>query len=184
MHRGNGKPRIHARDHEHGGADPTLIHYEDVGDAGTGGGGGIQFDTDPQVGGYLRITTDGSPATLGSNAIYIDNSDPDNGMRIKNDSNSTFVVENDGDGEMSIYDNHAGLNIFSGLGIVVQGDGANGVVITTTGSGDLQITATGGTNVVIDAEGSANIVLLSLPTSDPSVSGAIWNDSGTLKISP
>jgi hypothetical protein len=34
------RPRVHARDHEHGGADPTLIHWEDVGDGGDGGGDG------------------------------------------------------------------------------------------------------------------------------------------------
>lgn len=36
------KPRVHARDHEHGGADPSLIHYEDVGDEGGGTPSGLQ----------------------------------------------------------------------------------------------------------------------------------------------
>jgi hypothetical protein len=34
------KPIIHGRDHEHGGADPTHIVYEDVGTSGGGGGSG------------------------------------------------------------------------------------------------------------------------------------------------
>jgi hypothetical protein len=32
------RPTVHGRDHEHGGADVTLIHYEDVGGDGDGGG--------------------------------------------------------------------------------------------------------------------------------------------------
>lgn len=28
------------------------------------------------------------------------------------------------------------------------------------------------------------LVTIGLPTSDPGISGAVWNDSGTLKISP
>lgn len=36
-------------------------------------------------------------------------------------------------------------------------------------------------------DGSGNfgvIVLQNLPTADPGISGALWNSSGTLKISP
>jgi len=35
------KPVMHARDHEHGGADPTRIHYEDVGTSGGGSAAGL-----------------------------------------------------------------------------------------------------------------------------------------------
>lgn len=37
------KPKVHARDHEHGGADPTRIHYEDVPGEGGGGTGILVF---------------------------------------------------------------------------------------------------------------------------------------------
>jgi len=43
------------------------------------------------------------------------------------------------------------------------------------GSGDL--TTTGN----IEGTGTANVLVI--PTSDPSVAGAIWNDAGTLKVS-
>jgi len=60
------KPHVHGRDHEHGGADTTLIHYEDVGTSGAGGG--IQFDSYPQDGQWLYLETDGpdtSPSGYG-----------------------------------------------------------------------------------------------------------------------
>jgi hypothetical protein len=44
------KPTVHGRDHEHGGADVTLIHYEDVG--ADGGGGGL-----PPQGSYILTKT-------------------------------------------------------------------------------------------------------------------------------
>jgi len=56
------KPHVHGRDHEHGGADTTLIHYEDVGTSGPGTGG-IQFDSYPQDGQWLYLETDGPDTT-------------------------------------------------------------------------------------------------------------------------
>jgi hypothetical protein len=57
------KPTVHGRDHEHGGADPTLIHWEDVGDEGGGTGSGIQFDV-INTGDWIEIdTTDVNPDT-------------------------------------------------------------------------------------------------------------------------
>lgn len=31
--------------------------------------------------------------------------------------------------------------------------------------------------------GNGHVVMLNLPTSDPAVAGALWNDAGTIKIS-
>jgi hypothetical protein len=57
------KPMMHGRDHEHGGADPTLIHWEDVGTDGTGGGAARL----PTVKAYLApITASDHSFTIGS----------------------------------------------------------------------------------------------------------------------
>lgn len=59
------KPHVHARDHEHGGADPHHTHYEVVGGAGGGGGSFIPpwdigsaqgFDELDSGPGYVKIT--------------------------------------------------------------------------------------------------------------------------------
>jgi hypothetical protein len=154
------KPVIHGRDHAPGGADPI---------PGLGGGGGIQFDTDNQ-GGFLYVQT--------------------------ND------IDTAGSG--------VGLCLFddSGGGIQVQASGGGSVEVRTTGGGDTIIRSTGtvrvqdentgaGAGVLISSlrshvtiatgqqlSGTAGYLILDgLPTSDPGVPGAVWNDGGTLKVS-
>jgi hypothetical protein len=39
------------------------------------------------------------------------------------------------------------------------------------------------TDEIDDAVLSADPLILTLPTSDPEVAGAIWNDAGTVKVS-
>ena len=56
-------------------------------------------------------------------------------------------------------------------GPVVSQNGFQGAVAATT------VTATG--NVTLS--GTANVIII--PTTDPGVAGAIWNDAGTLKVS-
>ena len=56
-------------------------------------------------------------------------------------------------------------------GPVVSTNGFSGPVTATT------VTATGN----VTATGTANVIVI--PTSDPGVAGAIWNDSGTLSVS-
>jgi len=52
-------------------------------------------------------------------------------------------------------------------------------------TGAITVGTTVGTNVTVggnlDAQGTANVIVI--PTSDPGVSGAIWNNGGTLAIS-
>jgi hypothetical protein len=53
-----------------------------------------------------------------------------------------------------------------------------GPVVSTNGfSTTATVTATGN----VTATGTANVIVI--PTSDPGVAGAIWNDGGTLSIS-
>lgn len=61
----------------------------------------------------------------------------------------------------------------------------SGPVVSTGGfTGDVtgDVTATDVTvSGVLDAQGSANIFVV--PTSDPGVAGALWNNGGTLAVS-
>jgi hypothetical protein len=56
-------------------------------------------------------------------------------------------------------------------GPVVSTNGFSGPVTATT------VVATGN----VTATGTANVIVI--PTSDPGVAGAIWNNSGTLAVS-
>ena len=56
-------------------------------------------------------------------------------------------------------------------GPVVSTNGFSGPVTATT------VTATGN----VTATGTANVIVI--PTSDPGVAGAIWNNAGTLAVS-
>ena len=53
------------------------------------------------------------------------------------------------------------------------------------GTGVVTVQSTYGTDAIIagdlDAQGTANIIVI--PTSDPGVAGAIWNNGGTLSVS-
>ena len=58
----------------------------------------------------------------------------------------------------------------------------NGFVGAVTGNVTGDVTATDVTvSGVLDAQGTANIFVV--PTSDPGVAGALWNNGGTLAIS-
>lgn len=56
-------------------------------------------------------------------------------------------------------------------GPVVSQNGFQGAVVATT------VTASGNATL----SGTANVIII--PTSDPGVAGAIWNNSGTLAVS-
>lgn len=74
-----------------------------------------------------------------------------------------------------------GIQDGTGTNNILRWDGSDWVetsviAVSTTGSslggsGDVSIVPTG------------NVLMGSLPTSDPVVAGALWNDSGTLKVS-
>ena len=62
-----------------------------------------------------------------------------------------------------------GTTTFSGP--VVSNNGFTGAVVATT------VTASGNATL----SGTANVIII--PTVDPAVSGAIWNNAGTLAVS-
>jgi hypothetical protein len=51
--------------------------------------------------------------------------------------------------------------------------------ITANAGGDIGLTAGG--NITLDATG--NVIITGIPTSNPGVTGALWSDGGTVKIS-
>jgi hypothetical protein len=71
------------------------------------------------------------------------------------------------------------VNIAGGLILSAGPSSAAQLAIDTAGT--VQMNA-GGSTVEIDSSG--NIFARPLPTSDPGVSGALWNSGGTVKVSP
>jgi hypothetical protein len=63
----------------------------------------------------------------------------------------------------------------NGFQTVTKDATTGAVTVGTTVSSDVTV---GGN---LDAQGTANVIVI--PTSDPGVSGAIWNNAGTLSIS-
>ncbi len=64
-------------------------------------------------------------------------------------------------------------------GIVLNGDGEGADIVMGAGQ-DVKLYGQNG-DFIIDSNG--NVIIQNLPTSDPVVSGALWNNNGTLKIS-
>lgn len=118
---------------------------------GEGGGDGIMFDTAPQEGGFLEVTTMTGSLTLQSHGSDI----------------NLFGDEN--------------VNL-TGYGININSTGGGGIVIESDGVGDITIQTAAGDNVNLIIGAGAFLKITGLPTSAPGITGGVWNDSGTLKI--
>jgi len=94
------KPVIHARDHEHGGADPVRIVWESTGEAGAGGG--LQFDTYPQAGQWLYIETDGTDTSPSGFGVEVFD-DSGNGIDLKAASGGGILLQTTGGGRIVIH---------------------------------------------------------------------------------
>ncbi len=95
------------------------------------------------------------------------------------DAGEGFVVNEDGGGVL-IDENGGGIILqdTDGGTIVVQTGAATNGGINVDADGDLTLQAGG--DVSLTAGGD---VITSLPTSDPSVSNAVWTDDGVLVLS-
>jgi hypothetical protein len=121
-----------------------------------GGGGGIQFDTTPQEGGFLEVTTSTGSISL----------DAETGIVLAGDD---FALVQSDSGYIQV--ESQGISS-GGLGILIRSyDSDAKVVIQSGSSGDIRIAAGG------------QIIMDGLPDFDPAVHGALWNDGGTMKIS-
>ena len=63
----------------------------------------------------------------------------------------------------------------NGFQTVTKNATTGAVTVGTTIGSDVTVSGD------LDAQGTANVIVI--PTSDPGVAGAIWNDGGTLSVS-
>jgi hypothetical protein len=177
-----------------GGGAP--LEWSDVGTGATGGTG-IQFETYPQTGDWLFVETTthpssgGEPPTYGivfraadgtriEGSVFMAEASGD-GIRIESlGGGGTVLTETDGGG-MSIYSGGGGLTIreLSG-GMVIEAGG--GLSIRGNAFGRIDFSSADG-GIRIQPESGAKLKITNLPTSNPAIVNAVWNDSGTLKLS-
>jgi hypothetical protein len=160
---------VHARDHEHGGADPTRIHYEDVGSGGAGGTG-IQFDTDNE-GGWLYVQANDETeagGSVGGYAIDLEDQSSGGGIHLKTfnqlyveaneqatllSHNGKILVESDLTTGWAAGEGSDSIDIKAASGrIDVHGDSVeiqdyHGATITFPADGTLNFAAVNGINV-------------------------------------
>jgi hypothetical protein len=129
------------------------------------GGDGIQFDID-NVGGTLRIETEDTLT-----------GDPDgDAIRVIADTGDIALDATGHDIKANAAND---LRWFAGRDVTVSAD--RDVFVNT----DRDIGLVADAEILIHAGVVAGLLkLVGLPTTDPGVSNAVWNDSGTLKISP
>lgn len=68
-------------------------------------------------------------------------------------------------------------------GLQISDEGVAGVEITSNGSGPIQITDNGGSGIELTLNAGGNIIMTGVPSADPSVAGALWNDNGLVVFS-
>ena len=138
-----------------------------------------QWTTDEY--GNLTIAPDASPGSVDSVLILKGNGRPDV-LMIEKQLSSTRTLGIDEDGYIATT---GGADIGSNVSIATFGevvDIRGGPVGTDADGSYLRVR--GATNeVLLRVKGDGNILMPSLPTADPVIAGALWNDSGTLKVS-
>jgi len=66
----------------------------------------------------------------------------------------------------------------------VRSEGGFQTITKNATTGAITVTATFGAATTVNDLTAADVVIFSgLPTSDPTVAGQLWNDTGTLKVS-
>lgn len=189
------RPLLHGRDHEHGGADPTRIVYEDVGDSGGGGGGGVGIDfnksnTTDAAGAdadYLKIEVNGTGDDGAGDAINLTNAGAAGNIVIRQDGGGDLIIEDNvagtlevalnAPGPMHLYNNGTGSSTL----IEIKNTGDGGIQVHDLGDGGVNITGAFG-GVTITMNDSSYLRLVNLPTSNPGGTNRVWNSGGTLKI--
>lgn len=168
------KPMMHGRDHAPDGADPIPA----------AAGDGIQFDTDPQTGVYLWVQTTGTDPGTGRGINLMS----DTAIQVDGSAVQVYAETDDVEINSVTHDVNIGAthNVLATAGhdLIWTADRDASVSsdrdATWAAHRDVTVQAAFGGAAGVDG----NIILLHLPTSDPGVSGALWNSAGTLKISP
>tara|TARA_R100000808_G_C2141325_1_gene149104 strand:+ start:633 stop:1058 length:426 start_codon:yes stop_codon:yes gene_type:complete len=105
------------------------------------------------------------PDSGGNSTLRIDHSNDDNGLRFTSLDTAGFKA--------GIYWNNSGGQ--QKWSIIADADGDN--------SGNLRIYSHDQNKTVMELRFDGKILMPNLPTTNPNVAGAIWNDGGTLKVS-
>ncbi|MCP4856266.1 MAG: hypothetical protein GY903_17430 [Fuerstiella sp.] len=152
----------------------TSGNYNSCFGYGAGGSAGSQYSV--SVGISSRFTGS-NQFVSGSNLYPI--TDLFFGKGVTNATPTAYTINGTGGSGTDIAG--ADVNIAGGIG---TGTGAGGSVeLKTAAAGSSGSTAnTLTTRMKIDGEGA--ITFPGIPTSDPGVTGVLWSDSGTLKLSP
>lgn len=196
---------MHGRDHYPGGADPIrAIYYDYLNGEGEG-------PSHINLPGFLDVTTDSYTLFLNSGAGGILLQDVGTGG-VSLLSSSFIGIENSGNGGTSISDlGSGGLHLFSSNSADMIGSTGASLVATTgqlnifsTDSPIVAYASGGATNsamiqmridstryfIVCDnvlpttffAVRATGTFMFNLPTSNPGVTGQLWNSAGTVKI--
>ena len=124
-------------------------------------------------GNILRLRNDValgfSSGTVWNNAVDV---------QLRRDDAGVFAMRNGANAHaLRVYGNYTDASNYERLSL--SADGAGNVTIAAETLGD----GTDDVAINLTPAGNGNIIMGSLPTSDPTVAGALWNDSGTLKVS-
>jgi hypothetical protein len=110
-------------------------------------------------------------------------------MNFDNDGIGGLNLDANGTGDVNLYAAQGYVNIEGHTGVVIVARGTNGILFDAKGNGDIYLNATGTNDVVLKSNNGwvylpgPTVVIRGIPTADPHLSGQLWNDLGTLKIS-
>ncbi len=122
----------------------------------------------------VRITWESTGEAGTGNAVLFDTF-PQDADYLAFDTQSGIAMTNHDDSPVS-------LQQLGNEALHIENGGSGDLNIEASGTGNLIIQHTGSGDISIEV-GSGNLIVQGLPTSDPGVSGALWNSGGTLMIS-
>jgi hypothetical protein len=149
-------------------------------------GSGILFDTDPQSGDWLEITATGNNSGDDGVGIRLRSTQADAGTGSElNSLDADIQLITLGNGSI-LLDTALGTN----AQIVLSSDGDGGLSIKNSGAGGLNMRDTGGGGFNFQTFddfffhiSGGNFIIQALPTSDPGVTNALWNNGGVVTVS-
>lgn len=170
-----------------------LTYGDPVLSIGGGGGAGGTLEVSSIVPSGVVVADDAGEGLRGSGVLTIDEEGTVNivspaGITLSAQTESGIVLDAAGEGMAGLTIDASGTDN-SGISVncdnttfIVTALGAGGGMFFDSGENDLELSAKVG-NLVLGAYNGGKVKILGLPTSDPGVSGALWNSAGTLKIS-
>jgi hypothetical protein len=166
---------------EHGARVPTQAALDGL-EALLAPGGGLPSQWAIDDKGNLRIEPDASGSDVDASLIVKGNGRSD-----------TFMIERQLTTERTLGIDEDGYIVTSGgadigdtssigtFGTVVNIGG--GAANTAPNGSYLRVREGGGGLIFFRVKGDGNVLMPNLPTADPHIAGALWNDAGTVKVS-